>query len=139
MIALMGMTACQPQVQSANEMQTSSATKEAQPYVFVAHTIQKDEVGNAALFSGVLNEKDGCLYIDDLLVIVHGVYVTWQNQPFWISDSNGKRYSLGDKVSVGGSQHKYPQDETGYNLNALTGKCTAKNVWLAHSIGDLML
>ncbi|OAV00663.1 MULTISPECIES: hypothetical protein [Moraxella] len=102
-----------------------------EPFVFVAHFFKRDEVGNTALYTGILNEKNGCLYIDDCLILVTGVYVKWQNQPFWIGSHHGEKFKLGDTVSVGGSETNYTKD---FIDDINNPNCVADKIWLTLSI-----
>ena len=117
------------QLNHQQEVITPPAQKE--PLVFVAHFSKRDEVGNAALYTGTLNEKNGCLYINDRLIMVTGVGIEWQNQPFWIGNHLGEIFKLGDTVSVGGSETKYAKDL----INDINNpNCVADKVWLTLSI-----
>lgn len=113
------------QLNHQQEVITPLTQKE--PFVFVAHLEKLEEVGNAALYTGILNEKNGCLYIDDRLILVTGVYVKWQNEPFWIGNNQGEKFKLGDTVSVGGSETKYSKDLIDDINNS---NCVADKVWL---------
>ena len=101
------------------------------PSVFVAHLEKLEEVGDAAFYTGILNEKNGCLYIDDRLVLVTGIYVKWQNEPFWIGNNHGEKFKLGDTVSVGGSEAKYTKD---FIDDINNPNCVADKVWLTLNI-----
>lgn len=131
MIAILGCS--QPNIEQLKEPKHTQlnhqqeATTPTEPFVFVAHLEKLEEEGNAALYTGILNEKNGCLYIDDRLIFVTGVYVKWQNQPFWIGNNQGERFKLGDKVSVGGSETKYTKDFIDGIKNP---NCVADKVWL---------
>lgn len=102
-----------------------------EPVVFVAHFLKREKEGNAALYTGILNEKNGCLYIDDRLILVTGVYIKWQNEPFWIGNHHGEKFKLGDKVSVGGSETKYTKD---FIDDINNPNCVADKIWLTLSI-----
>lgn len=114
-----------------HHQEIDSPPVQAKPFVFVAHLEKLEEVGDAAFYTGILNEKNGCLYIDDRLVLVTGVYVKWQNQPFWIGNHHGEKFKLGDKVSVGGSETKYTKD---FIDDINNPNCVADKVWLALNI-----
>lgn len=109
---------------------SDTSTQKEEPFVFVAHLEKLEEVGNAALYTGILNEKNGCLYIDDRLIFVTGVGIEWKNEPFWIGNHHGEKFKLGDKVSVGGSETFF---ENRYD-NSPDKTCKADKVWLTLSI-----
>lgn len=117
--------------QSNHQQEVATSSTQTEPFVFVAHLEKLEEEGNAALYTGILNEKNGCLYIDDRLVLITGVYVRWQNQPFWIGNHHGEKFKLGDKVSVGGSETKYTKDFIGGINNP---NCVADKIWLTLSV-----
>lgn len=119
----------EPQRAGENSQKVDETPQKA-PSVFVAHVTNRQPVGNAALYTGVLNAKNGCLYIDDLLVVVTGTQVVWQAEPFWIDNHRGERFVLGDTVSVGGSQSNKPTDY----INSPTGSCVADKAWLLLNI-----
>ncbi len=114
-----------------NQQIVSTTPIQKEPSVFVAHLDKLDEVGNAALYTGILNEKNGCLYIDDRLILVTGVYVKWKNEPFWIGNHHGEKFTLGDKVSVGGSETNYSKH---YIKHINNPNCVADKIWLTLSI-----
>lgn len=101
-----------------------------EPTFSVSYLPKLEEAGDAALFTGTLNDKNGCLYVDDYLVVVVGIYVKWQNDPFWIGNGQGEKFQLGDRVSLGGSQIPY---NTMYD-NSPDKKCKANNIWLTHGV-----
>lgn len=116
--------------QSNHQQEVATSLTETKPFVFVAHLEKLEEEGNAALYTGILNEKNGCLYIDDSLIFVTGVGIEWKNEPFWIGNHHGEKFKLGDKVSVGGSETFF---ENRYD-NSPDKTCKADKVWLTLSI-----
>lgn len=117
------------QLNHNQEIVTSIAQTE--PFVFVAHLEKLEEEGNTAFYTGILNEKNGCLYIDDHLILVTGVYVKWQNQPFWIGNHHSETFKLGDKVSVGGAEINYSKHYAKHINNSI---CIASQIWLTLNI-----
>lgn len=132
LLALLGcqsQNAPKPTEQATIDTAQPSKVAPSEPSIFVVYSTNRRAEGNAALYTGTLNAKNGCLYIDDLLIVVTGLYVDWQNEPFWIGNNHGKKFTLGDKVSVGGSQSNYD----GYLANNIINipNCKAEKVWLA--------
>ena len=137
-ILLFTLLGCQPQnapkptEQANTDTAQPSKAAPSEPSVFVVYSTNRQAVGDAAFYTGTLNAKNGCLYIDDLLIVVTGLYVDWQNESFWIGNHHGEKFALGDEVSVGGSQSNY--DEYLANGVINTPNCKAKNAWLALGI-----
>lgn len=142
-IIFMALLGCQPKNTNNNHQSNELTSQNEMPKeieiippaqqpnsIFVAHLPKLEKMGNAALFTGTLNNKNGCLYIDDYLLVVAGIYVKWQNEPFWIGNSQGEQFQLGDRVSLGGSQIDY---NTMYD-NSLNKKCKADKIWLTHGV-----
>lgn len=138
MMAILGCS--QPNIEKSQEathinsnakQETIISPAQKESFVFVAHLEKLEEVGDAAFYTGVLNKKNGCLYINDRLVLITGVYVKWQNEPFWIGNQQGEKFQLGDKVSVGGSETKYTKD---FIDDINNPNCVADKVWLTVSI-----
>lgn len=115
---------------SSTQQEVIAPPAQTEPFVFVAHLEKLEEVGDAALYTGILNEKNGCLYINDRLIFVTGVGIEWKNEPFWIGNHHGEKFKLGDKVSVGGSETFF---ENRYD-NSPDKTCKADKVWLTLSI-----
>ncbi|WFF38448.1 hypothetical protein LU290_09390 [Moraxella nasibovis] len=138
-VLLLVLLGCQPQnapkpTEQIN-IDTAQPSKVApsEPSVFVVYSTNRQAVGNAAFYTGTLNAKNGCLYINDLLIVITGLYIDWQNEPFWIGNHRGEKFTLGDEVSVGGSQSKnYDEYLTNGVIN--TPNCKAEKVWHAVNI-----
>lgn len=119
-------------MQRSNDIKPTQnqSLSQQEPTFFVAHLPKLEEAGNAALFTGTLNNQNGCLYVDDYLLVVAGIYVRWQNEPFWIGNNQGEKFQLGDRVNLGGYQIPY---NTMYD-NSPNKKCKADNIWLTHGV-----
>lgn len=105
-------------------------TRQQESAPFVVSLSKLSHIGNSAHLTGTLNHKNGCLYIDDYLIVIGSIYIKWQNEPFWIGNSQGEKFQLGDRVSLGGYQIPY---NAMYD-NSPDKKCKADNIWLTHGI-----
>ena len=116
-ITILAISACQ---QSSHQNYTSSnennaeldssetdrSKSENKVYVTAIETDSKD--GDSAAYSGTLNVINGCLFIDDMLMVVTNPNLEWQKNPFIIHNKgNNEKFKLGDVVTVGGSSTKY--------------------------------
>lgn len=105
------------------------------PVYVTALDVSSNE-GNAAASEGVLNIQHGCLYVDDMLLIIASPYIRWTNAPFAISDGDRAAVSLGKRVIVGGSSTTYQNIltfGTPWQQPPKT-ECVAERAWLANSI-----
>lgn len=79
---------------------------EQQAPVYVTAYNSDADAGDAAALEGVLTVKNGCLHVNDMLLIVQSPYITWQQDPFILTDGNQSQFKIGDHVVVGGSLYK---------------------------------
>lgn len=110
--------------------------KEQGPVYVTAFNTDSNE-GDAAALEGVLNVQNGCLYIDDTLIIVRSPYITWQQNPFIMSDSGGGEFRIGDKVVIGGSFYTNNTDLLARQndwKNPPLKACIENDVWLMNGI-----
>lgn len=105
-------------------------TRQQESAPFVVSLSKLSHIGNSARLTGALNHKNGCLYIDDYLIVIGSIYIKWQNDPFWIGNNQGEKFQLGDKVSISGSQTDF---DTIYD-NFPNQKCNSDKIWLTHGI-----
>lgn len=141
-IIILAISACQ---QSSHQNYTSSNENNAEldsseadrsksdnkVYVTTIETEAKD--GDSAAYSGTLNVINGCLFIDDMLIVVANSNLEWQQNPFIIyNKGNSEKFKLGDVVTVGGSSTNYSivnQEDIQWK-NSPNSNCKSKRVWL---------
>ena len=118
---LLSLTACKPMDNRA-ENTSNGSNKSADVTAEVTTSTQNDlqqqapvyvtaynsdaDAGDAAAFEGVLTVKNGCLHVNDMLLIVQSPYITWQQDPFILTDGNQSQFRIGNHVVVGGSLYK---------------------------------
>ena len=141
-IVILAISACQ---ESSHQNQTSSSGNNAEldsskadrsesknkVYVTAIETDAKD--GDSAAYNGTLNVINGCLFIDDMLIVVANPNLEWQQDPFIIHNKgNSEKFKLGDVVTVGGSSNNYSivnQEDIKWK-NSPNSNCKSKRVWL---------
>lgn len=145
-ITILAISACQ---QSSHQNYTSSKENNAEldssetdrsksenkVYVTAIETDFKD--GDSAAYSGTLNVINGCLFIDDMLIVVTNPNLEWQQNPFIIHNKgNNEKFKLGDVVTVGGSSTNYSIVNQGdiQWKNSPNSNCKYKRVWLTGNI-----
>lgn len=81
-------------------------------------------VGDAAALVGHLNETNGCLFVDDHLVVLAEPLAVWNNGLV----IDGTTFALGDEVTLGGG-------EWGENSSIdIPESCGATKAWVAHTV-----
>lgn len=141
-IVILAISACQ---ESSHQNHTSSSENNAKldsseanrlksenkVYVTAIETDAKD--GDSAAYNGTLNVINGCLFIDDMLIVVANPNLEWQQDPFIIHNKgNSEKFKLGDVVTVGGSSSNYSiinQEDIKWK-NSPNSNCKSKRVWL---------
>lgn len=144
---LAALSACTPQTQgemsSADKMpgtlqeQTSvapAASKGAVPSVLAR--LPNADGGDGAAQMGTLDVRNGCLVLTNgnsaLLIGITNKAITWDGAKLKAQD--GRSYSVGDKVSLGGSQ------QTGGNAlpwtNTVPAECLAYPTFITHSVSS---
>ena len=111
--------------------ETARSKSENKVYVTAIETDSKD--GDSAAYSGTLNVINGCLFIDDMLIVVTNPNLEWQQNPFIIHNKgNNEKFKLGDVVTVGGSSTNYSIVNQGdiQWKNSPNSNCKSKRVWL---------
>ena len=119
-----------------NSLTENEAPINKQKTVYVTALDNDSDMGNAAAAHGVLNIKNDCLYMDDLLLVVDSPYITWTQNPFTISDINKFVFEIGDTVFIGGSQADY-EKMTSFDSdwkNPPLATCKAEKIWLMNGI-----
>lgn len=138
-------TACQPQNPQNNqnsELEDSHASdqQEMMKEVYVTAIEVDSNIGNAAASRGILNLKNNCLFIDDMLIVIQTPYLTWKQNPFVMYNEFSKdEMRVGDMVEVGGSSTE------GSSLDSEDIKwrsspkaaCEYQRVWLANNMNSL--
>ena len=123
--------------ESTNNNHTKNeAPMRNQPTVYVTAFDVDSNAGNAAAAHGVLNTKNGCLYMDDLLLVVSSPHITWTQDPFTISNFGKGGFKVGDTVFIGGSQADY-KNLASFSVdwkNPPLATCKAEKIWLMNSI-----
>lgn len=156
LVFLICVIACDPVVKETNtdpntqtinvvdESATSKPTENEVPIrkqrtVYVTALDVGSNMGNAAAAHGVLNTKNGCLYMDDLLLVVSSPHITWTQDPFTISDINKLIFEIGDTVLMGGSQADYKNMASFASdwKNPPLSTCKAKKIWLMNGVSTL--
>ena len=152
-IFMISVTACDPVVEETNSNNNAQAIKvvdesaankpteneastRKQQTVYVTALDVDSDIGDAAAAHGVLNIKNGCLYMDDLLLVVSSPHITWTQAPFTISDINEFIFEIGDTVLVGGSQADY-ENMASFDSdwkNPPLATCKAEKIWLMNGI-----
>lgn len=151
-VLLISVIACDPVVEKAttnhnaqkidvaNDSANNSLTENEAPInkqtVYVTALDVNSDMGNAAAAYGVLNIKNGCLYMDDLLLVVSIPHITWTQAPFTISGFNKKSFKIGDTVFIGGSQADYKNMASFGSdwKNPPLATCKAEKIWLMNGI-----
>ncbi|GAA0311795.1 hypothetical protein [Psychrobacter aestuarii] len=150
LISTLTISACQPINDAQTQSQPSNTDTAANTKTIVSTTTQDNNhppvyvtaldvssnEGNAAASEGVLNIQHGCLYVDDMLVIIASPYIRWTDAPFTITDGDRVAVRLGERVVVGGSSTTYQNIltfDTPWQQPPKT-KCVAERAWLANSI-----
>ena len=147
---LLFLTACKPIDNSAENINSESDGKakiaddnkndtpiqlhsEQAPVYVTAYNSDAD-TGDAAALEGVLTVKNGCLHVNDILLIVQSPYITWQQDPFILTDGNQSQFKIGDHVVVGGSLYKgkLTDFQVDWKQPPLP-ECLANEVW--HMVG----
>lgn len=121
---------------AANKPTENEAPTSKQQMVYVTALDVDSNMGDAAAAHGVLNTKNGCLYMDDLLLVVSSPHITWTQDPFTISDINKLVFEIGDTVLIGGSQADY-QNMASFASdwkNPPLATCKAEKIWLMNGI-----
>lgn len=124
---------------SSNEHLNKEITSKANVYVTA---IEADSnLGNAAAYQGILNIKNNCLFIDDMLVVIQTPYLKWRQDPFIIyNELNKEEMRIGDMVEAGGSSFEYSSlnfnDTKWQNLNNIN--CKFQKIWLTSNMDLLM-
>lgn len=128
-----------PSVVNSSKKAFTDAEVDAQDPVYVMALQAASNTGDAAAAHGVLNVQNGCLYIDDMLLIVTSPIVHWEQQPFVIENDRAERLVLGDRVLVGGSSMTYQHMIAAKIPWTYPPKpsCQAQRVWLMNSIEAL--
>lgn len=138
-------TACQPDISANNQAKsatevTTQETKAPMNDVYVTAIKTDSNEGNAAAARGVLNIKNDCLFIDDMLVVISTPYLHWKQNPFVITNQvNGIEFKIGDIVEVGGSSSPATtlatlNDAPNQWQNPPKSSCQADKIWLTHNI-----
>ena len=142
---LLFLSACKPMDNSAEntdnginkladvtaEVTTSTQNDlQQQAPVYVTAYNSDADAGNAAALEGVLTVKNGCLHVNDTLLIVQSPYIRWQQNPFILTDGNQSQFKIGDKVVVGGSLYegKLTDFQVDWKQPPLP-ECLANDVW----------
>ena len=141
-VAILFVSGCQP---SANQDQDFSNHNESQlnasklderksenmVYVTAIETDSKD--GDAAAYNGTLNVMNGCLFMDDMLVVIVNPNLEWEQNPFVIYNRvSNEKFKIGDVVTVGGSSDDYSlvnEENLKWKYPPKTN-CKSKRVWL---------
>lgn len=125
---------------AANKPTENEASTSKQQMVYVTALDVDSNIGNAAAAHGVLNTKNGCLYMNELLLVVSSPHITWSQDPFTISDINKLVFEIGDTVLIGGSQADYKNMASFADdwKNPPLPTCKAKNIWLMNGISTLI-
>lgn len=107
---------------------------EQQAPVYVTAYNSDADAGDAAALEGMLTVKNGCLHVNDILLIVQSPYITWQQDPFILTDGNQSQFKIGDHVVVGGSLYKgkLTDFQVDWKQPPLP-ECLANEVW--HMVG----
>ena len=141
-ITILAISACQesshqnhtPSSENNAKLDSSEANRsksENKVYVTAIETDAKD--GDSAAYNGTLNVINGCLFIDDMLIVVANPNLEWQQDPFIIHNKgNSEKFKLGDVVTVGGSSSNYSiinQEDIKWK-NSPNSNCKSKRVWL---------
>lgn len=108
--------------------------------VYVTATDTDDTEGDAAGFDGVLNVRNGCLYMNDTLIAIHNPNLEWQQNPFILRNkSDNQEYRIGDKVAVSGNAILYSKlGSTSYKWrNPVKPECQSEYVWFVGSIDHI--
>lgn len=156
-VFLIAVIACDPVVKKTNtndntqtinvinESAVSKPTENEAPIhkeqtVYVTALDVDSNMGNAAAAHGVLNTKNGCLYMDDLLLVVSSPHITWTQDPFTISDFSKGGFKIGDTVFIGGSQADYENMVSFASdwKNPTLATCKAEKIWLMNGISTLI-
>ncbi len=141
-IAILAISACQesshqkytPSNENNSELdfiETDRFESENKVYVTAIETDAKD--GDSAAYNGTLNIINGCLFIDDMLIVVANPNLEWQQDPFVIHNKgNSEKFKLGDVVTVGGSSNNYSivNEESIKWKNPPNSDCKSNRVWL---------
>lgn len=121
---------------TSNKPTKNEAPSRKQQTVYVTALDDGSDMGNAAAAHGVLNIRNGCLYMDDLLLVVSSPHITWTQDPFTISDINKFVFEIGDTVLIGGSQYDY-ENMSSFSSdwkNPPLATCIVDKVWLMNGI-----
>ena len=144
-VFLISVIACDPVVEKTNTIRNESAinihskneaSMRKQKTVYVTALEVDSNIGNAAAAHGVLNTKNGCLCMDDLLLVISSPHITWTQDPFTISDFNKGGFKIGDTVFIGGSQADY-KNLASFSVdwkNPPLAACKAEKIWLMNGI-----
>ena len=121
---------------ATNKPTENKAPTSKQQTVYVTALDVDLNMGNAAAAHGVLNTKNGCLYMDDLLLVVSSPHITWTQDPFTISDFSKGFFKIGDTVFIGGSQADYKNMASFASdwKNPPLVSCKAEKIWLMNGI-----
>ena len=128
-----------PSVVTSSKLAFTNTEVDDQTPVYVMALQAASNTGDAAVAHGVLNVQNGCLYIDDMLLIITSPLVHWEQQPFVIENGRAERLVLGDRVLVGGSSMAYQSMMAAKISWTYPPKptCQAHRVWLMNSIEAL--
>lgn len=145
LLPILFITACQPQNSfnsEYSELEDSHSpneqeAKEIMREVYVTAIETDSNLGNAAAYRGILNVKDNCLFIDDMLIVIQTPYLKWQQDPFVIhNESNSDEMRIGDMVEVGGSSSKsslLDSEDIKWEYPPNTN-CKSQRVWLVSNM-----
>lgn len=146
-VAILLISGCQ---QSANQDQKSSNYNESQldsikvderksenmVYVTAIESDSKD--GDSAAYNGTLNVMNGCLFIDDMLMVIVNSDLEWKQNPFVIYNRvSNEKFKIGDVVTIGGSSNDYSllnEENLKWKYPPNTN-CESKRVWL---VGNML-
>ena len=109
------------------------------PTVYVTAINDDSGMSDAVAIIGVLNVKNGCLMINDELIVITSAIVHWTQQPFVLTNHLGKTFKLGDTVMLGGSftraKNLFKADKINWQNPPLLS-CLTDKFWLMGSINE---
>lgn len=104
---------------------------------FIAKIPNSLDVGNSSIMTGVLNERDGCLYINDYFVVLQNDSITVNQKPFYIINTKNKSFNLNSNITTGGWASDFIHLKNLQNsewLKSIPSKCQVDKVWFVSTI-----
>lgn len=122
MAASLGLlTACTQQAQNKQEKSEQFSSVKIPSYQF-------NGISASARLRGILQLKDECLYVNEVLIVFPDRSAEWnaKNQTLTYK---GEKIALGEELDLVGGSGKYAFDN--HQIKNLSASCDHKSIWLA--------